>query len=134
MRTRSLRLLLALSACGLLFSCGGGSEANGAPGLAVQQFYESLNAGDYAAAKRLYNAETLQVLDDPDLTSDAAFREWAETVTRKGSVSRVRILDSNTDADGGTVSYEVVFRDGSTYPSEVAVTQEDGRWKLGLIQ
>lgn len=124
-------LFLALLALGLTLACSKGGDAQG-PGGAVQLFYERLNDGDYSAAREMYNAESRATLNDPEFSSAAGFRTWADTQTKGRSISEVEILQSVNDATGATVDYEIRYRDGSTKKSRVRLTEEEGEWKLGF--
>jgi len=132
MRSRTNLCWLVVVAVGLIPACGPGAEESG-PGGAVQRFYRHLNDGDYATAKALYNAETRKMLDDPDLSSEEGFREWAAQQTRDGSISRVEILSAEIAGDEARVEFEIRFRDGSTQAGQVTAKLEDGEWKLGFL-
>jgi hypothetical protein len=86
------------------------------------------------AAKAMYNAEATEVLSDPAFAAEGAFGDWADVITKKGSIEDVRILSAE-GTDGVTqVSYEVVYADGSNRAGDVTVTQEGGVYRLGLVQ
>ncbi len=132
MRPRYVRrLLLTLACCAVVFCASG--EKDGTPGHAVQQFYDHLNAGRYAAAKQLYSAEALAVIDDPALSSEDAFHEFAVTETKQRTVSEVVVISSETGEAEAEVEYEVRYGDGGYKRSTVRLTLEDGVWKLGLV-
>jgi hypothetical protein len=123
-------LLLVLA---LLPGCAGGDEVSG-PGGAVQRFYEHLNSGDIAGAKSLYNAEALELLNDPNFSSEEGFANWAREHTKDGSISEVTILGTEELEDGGSrVEFQINYGDGSSTTQEVTATQENGEWKLGLL-
>jgi len=123
-------LLLALA---LILACSGTDEASG-PGGAVQRFYEHLNSGDYADAKSLYNAEALELLNDPDFSSEEGFANWAKEHTKAGSISEVTILGTEALESGGSrVEFQINYDDGSSTTAEVTATEENGEWKLGLL-
>ena len=129
------RLMAAalLATVTLIVACSGSDQATG-PGGAVQRFYEHLNAGDYAAAKSLYNAEALRLLNDPEFSSDEGFANWAKGHTRDGSISEVTILGTEELESGETrVEFQINYEDGSSTTAEVTATEEDGEWKLGLL-
>jgi hypothetical protein len=132
MRVRLVRPALVAAACCALVFCASG-EKEGSPGHAVQQFYEHLNAGSYDAAKRLYGAEALAVIDDPNLSSAEGFHEFALAETKQRTVSKVIVLDSQTGEDEAEVEYEVRYKDGSWKRGTVRLTREGGAWKLGLV-
>jgi hypothetical protein len=131
MLKRQPALLLILLVIGLMLACSKSGEAEG-PGGAVQQFYEQLNSGNYNAAKEMYNAEARATLNDPELSSAAGFRTWANTQTKDRTISKVEILESASDESGATIDYEIQYRDGSTKRGQVQLTQEEGEWKLGF--
>lgn len=116
---------------GLALACSSGGESAD-PGGAVQLFYKHLNNGKYNDAKEMYNAEARATLDDPEVSSEAGFRSWADTQTKQRSIAEVEILSSATDDSGATVDYEIRYEDGSVKKSRVKLTQEDGAWKLGF--
>jgi len=129
-RDRALIVLLALVVGGIL-GCGPSQEGEteaGGPGGAVQSFYRHLNDGDYPEAKVLYTSEARQALDDPEM-----FGSWAEQATRKGTISKIEIINSTVEETSATVEFEIVFDDGSKEPHTVELVDEDGQWKLGLI-
>jgi hypothetical protein len=130
-RLLALPLLLILA---LIPACSSGpDEAEGAGG-AVQRFYGHLNDGDYAAAKDLYNQAALELLNDPDFSTDDSFREWAQGHTKNGTISAVTIVGSEELDSGETrVEFQISYEDGSTTSGEVTATLEDGEWKLGLL-
>jgi hypothetical protein len=131
MMKRQPSLLLILVAIGLLLACSKSGEAEG-PGGVVQQFYDQLNSGNYSAAKEMYNAEARATLNDPEVSSAAGFRTWANTQTKDRTISRVEIIESASDETGATVDYEIQYRDGSAKRGQVRLTQEEGEWKLGF--
>ena len=122
--------VLALALAG----CSGGEEHATGPGGSVQDFFTALNDGDYDAAKGMYNAEAARVLDDPTFAAEGAFREWAEAITKQGSIRDVHILGTEETEGSTQVSYEVVYADGSNRAGDVSVTLEDGAYRLGLVQ
>jgi hypothetical protein len=127
-RHSTVPLLLALA---LTLACSSGGESEG-PGGTVQLFYQHLNDGKYNDAKEMYNAEARATLDDPELSSDAGFRTWANTQTKERSISEVEILESATDDTGATIDYEIRYEDGTVKKSRVKLTEESGEWKLGF--
>ena len=124
-------LAIILLAFGLLLACSQSGEAEG-PGGAVQIFYEQLNDGNYNNAKEMYTAEARATLDDPELSSAGGFRTWADTQTKKRSISKVEILQEEPDDSGATIDYQITYRDGSTKKSQVRLIEEEGIWKLGF--
>ena len=131
MLNRRPLLPLLVLALGLMLACSQSGEAEG-PGGAVQLFYQQLNDGNYNAAKEMYNSEVRATLDDPEVSSAAGFRTWANTQTKDRTISKVEILESTADETGATIDYEIVYRDGSTKKSRVRLIQEEGGWKLGF--
>ena len=134
MRYRSIGLLSVAMFAGLLAGCSSGVE-EGSPGNVVQIFYQHLNDGSYGDAKALYNQEALAIVDDPDFGSEDSYREWARGETKQATVARVEIVETTLDETGAaaTVTYEVVYGDGTTKGAEISLTQENGLWKVGLI-
>lgn len=128
-----------LAACcfGLMLSCSSTEKppekSAEAPEKAVELFYRQLNEGDYAGAMTLYNSEALQAIEDPQGADDAGFAAWAESETHGGRVQQVKITRTDVGPTSATVEYEVVYSDGASKHSKVALTLEDGQWKLGLI-
>jgi hypothetical protein len=103
------------------------------PERSVEEFYQHLNAGNYSGAKRLYDAHTLGMIEDPQNAGEEGFAKWAQLETRQGTIDHVRVVNSEVREPGATVDYEVVYRDGSTRRATVRLTQEGGQWKLGPI-
>lgn len=133
MTSRRASWTALILAVGLIAGCSGGSSEEEGPGGAVQQFYRHLNDGDYAAAKAMYSAEVLAVLDDPEVSSEEGFRSWARTETKEGSVSAVDILGEEAAEEEVRIEYRVDYRDGTSKTGSVTVTQRDGVWKLGFL-
>lgn len=130
-RLDPLWILSASLACVLLY-CASPPQPPG-PEQSVEQFYRHLNDGNYTEAMSLYNAKTLDVLEDPQNTNDGGFAQWAQLETKQGTVDHVRVLNAHVQDTAATVDYEVIYRDGSTKRASVELTQEDGQWKLGLV-
>lgn len=131
MRSTSTRSLLVLPICvGWILSCSSSSHG---PGEAVRQFYMHLNEGDYSSAMALYSSEATEVLEDPSLSSETVFAEWADAETRQGRIDGVKLITEDRDAETATIEFEVLYTDGSSKTSRVTLTREDGQWKLGLI-
>lgn len=120
----------------LLFSCWLPSCAlfGHSPGSAVEQFYRHLNAGEYSKAKELYDAESRQLVDGQLMALGGGFSNWADTETRKGTIEKVTIVNSQVRGEGATVDYAIVYKDGSTVSKTVSLTKEGGYWKIGLIR
>ena len=129
------RTLVGLLPLVLLALVAGGcsSAPEDGPGASVQKFHQLLNDGDYAAAKDLYGVEARTILDDPNLSSDEAYREWAKMWTREGSISTVEIVGTEEQETTAVVEYEIHYADGSVQAGSVTLSHEDGVWKLGLI-
>jgi hypothetical protein len=132
MKTRMACSMLLAGALLSALGCGGG-PAPGGPAATVQQFYDHLNSGAYAEAKALYSAEVMAVVGDPEITSDADFRQWAEGETKSGGIAEVEIVDSAETEGTANVSFEIHYDDGSTIERSVELTQEAGQWRLGFI-
>jgi len=130
----TLALLLALA---LLSACSSeqGSEEKG-PGGAVQRFYGHLNAADYDAAKAVYTAAALTVIDDPEISTPEAYQSWAQQRTHEGTIDKVTIVGTEeTEGEAPTavlVEFQLHFSDGSVETYEAPVTEENGEWKIGL--
>jgi len=130
--SRKLGTILTALLCALSVACAPGGAPDG-PGQAVQQFYRHLNDEAYNDARRLYNAEALAVVGNPEVTSDAAFGSWAQAETKSGIISEVEIVASTVDESTASVEFEIVYDDGSREKRSVELTQEDGQWRLGFI-
>lgn len=130
------RRLLPLLLTAAAFACSGPSQPGDSPGGTLDQFYRDLNAGDFAGAMAAYSSEALDVWEDPGLTQDTSFADWARSETRGGTVDSVRILDEQraNSADQTDVQFEVLYADGSTARHKVRVVLEDGRWRMGLVR
>jgi hypothetical protein len=129
-RNRALFVIFVLVA-GTIPACGPSQDGQieaGGPGGAVQSFYRHLNDGAYPEAKALYTVEAREALDDPEV-----FGSWAEQATRKGTISKIEIVDSTVEETSATVEFEIVFDDGSKEPHTVELVDEGGQWRLGLI-
>jgi len=142
-----IRRLAPLAVAALILivpACGGTSEepagtpqteaaapdAPAAPADVLQSFYKHLNEKDYDAALALYSAEARKVVDDPGMMGPDAFRAWAYEETKGGTISNVAIQGTTEN----TVDYTLTFADGSTVSKKVSAVQEDGTWKLGMVQ
>ena len=133
---RSIRSALPVLLAALALGCGSSGStggADGSPGAVVQEFYRHLNAGEYASAMTLYDAEAHEYLEDPSTTEDSTFAEWARLETKSGAIDTVRVLAEDVNETTAIVDFEVVYRDGSTAKHNVRLTHEEGRWKLGMI-
>jgi len=134
MRNTLASSLLVILMFAVMASCSGAPDDG--PGPTVQRFFDHMNTGDYDAAKSLYTAEVLAVLEDPEFSSDDSFRDWAAQLTRDGTIASVEISATETDptdASTALVRYEIRFQDGSTQPGEVTLTEGESGWRLGLI-
>ncbi len=140
--------LLVLAAAGAaVVSCSSGEPKPGAqqtppaaspateqgPGATVQRFYTFLNQRRYADAKALYTAETLKIVDDPQMMGPGAFERWGQTETRMESVKNVSIVNTQESGDTATVQFEIAFGDGSKETKQVEMKLEGGNWKLGMV-
>ena len=135
MHKRRMIPLIVLLALVLIPACSSGpGEAEG-PGGAVQRFYKHLNDENYRAARGLYTQEALELLSDPEFSTEQSFRNWAKEHTKQGSISGVTILGTETLDTGGTrVEYQIDYDDGAwacvnhfectrTCPKEIPVTK-----------
>jgi hypothetical protein len=61
------------------------------------------------------------------------FLPSSEQATRKGTISKIEIVDSTVEETSATVEFEIVFDDGSKEPHTVELVDEGGQWRLGLI-
>ena len=121
-------LLVPLLAMLVVLGCSGPKAAG--PGQAVQDFYRHLNDGNYDDAMTLYSAEARDVLAAPD----SGFADWAKTETKSGKIDGVEVVaEKEVGEQTATVTYEIVYTDGSKVARTVSVTLEDGAWKLGFI-
>ena len=132
MRIRPYWLILLIGGSLLVPGCSSGPQ-EGSPGHTVQQFFERLNDGNYDSAKALYDADALQAVDDPAVSSPEAFSQWALSETKRGTLSDVRILESETGESEAQIDYELRYMDGSSKRGSVRLTQEQGQWRLGLV-
>ena len=123
--SRSLcRLLLPLFLGLLLLGCSP-TEKVGAPGQAVESFYQHLNERNYRAAIALYNAEAREILDDPNAATPAGFAEWAQLETKDGRVDSIHVVQEQAEETTATVDYEIVYRDGTRATRNVSMTQNE---------
>ncbi len=115
-----------------LLGCSAGRDESG-PGGIVREFYRQLNAGEHEAALAHYNAMVRQGLAAPAPGADSWFADWARTETMGGQIDSVEILSETTEGQQASVTFELVYADGSTAARKVTLELEDGVWKLGLI-
>jgi len=133
MRSLSTKLWILLAAALLMSGCSGGGDAEAGPGSTVKQFFTALNEGDYDAARAMYDSASAATVNDPEFTPEGAYREWAETITKRGAIREVRILGTEEAESSVVVSYELLYGDGSNRSGSVTVTQEAGSYRLGLV-
>ena len=133
MRQHVIRGGLVALVCLAVLACSPGAEDG--PSGTVRQFYDDLNAGRYDAAKALYSADVRAMFQDPSFSTDDTFLTWADSETKNGSIAKFKISSSNID-DGGaaTVEFLITYENGESQRARVSLTQEDGRWVLGLIE
>lgn len=98
--------------------------------IALSTYYASLSGGALGKALRLHTSAALQ---DWKVKGSAAFKSWALNETRKGSVKRVRILDT-IEGESAFVEFEVQYADGSKARRKTKLAIENGCWKVGVIQ
>jgi hypothetical protein len=130
------RVLLGLALCAAVVGCSGDGGKPGSaegPEAAVQTFYDHLNAGRYPQAMALYSAEARRALQDPTTGSDSGFSTWAVQETKRGTVDHVRVIETTMAEPTATVTYEVVYGDGSRASRSVKLTKESGDWRLGFV-
>ena len=132
MHHRPICALIALVLIAMLPACSEQATEEEGPGGVVQRFYRHLNDGDYAGAKSLYSSDALAVLDDPEISSPEAFENWAQGRTHQGTIDSVMILGTEAGEGQTLIEYQINYGDGSSVTDEVAVTEEDGQFKLGL--
>jgi len=124
---------LLVLACLTVLACSPGAEDG--PSATVRQFYDDLNAGRYDAAKALYSADVRSMFEDPSLSSEDTFRTWADSETKNGTISKFKIGSKEIDESGtATVEFRITYDNGESQSARVTLTQEDGRWVLGLIE
>ncbi len=135
---RCLALTIAALALAAAAGCSSDSEppptpqASG-PEEALQEFYRSLNDGDYASAMLLYGQAALDVWEDPALAGESSFEKWARDHTHGGQIDSVSVIRESAAGPATNLEYKLVFRDGASVQHKVDLVQEEGRWKLGLI-
>ena len=119
--TRRGRQLLAVAAAALLAACQPGRI--GAPGRAVQEFYQAALAGDTAAAAARVTVERRAALD-----------ELLRVATREGQLRRVAIVRDRQWAEHGAVcEVRRHFGSGDSDLVRADVTREAGDWKLAGV-
>jgi hypothetical protein len=101
--------------------------------MAIQQFYDSLAAEDYAAVLGMYSEEIRQALPTASGEVDQGYIDWAQAETKQGRVERIELVDEQVDETTATVKYRVIYEDGSSADRSVSLTKEAGSWKLGYI-
>lgn len=127
---RSVCFGLIFGCISFAFSCSLLSSPEGT----VEQFYQYLNAGEYSKAKELYNTEARQMVDGELMALRGGFSNWADTETRKGTIEKVKAINSQVRGEGATVDYVIVYKDGTNVSKSVPLTKENGSWKIGLIR
>jgi len=118
----SLLLLIAVAACS--------SPDSDPASMAVEAFYGALNEAQYEQALGHYNDELRQTLGNPD----SGFDEWAKAETKDGSIEKVEIKGAEELEGEKTVTYKIVYKDGSAVDRSVSLTGSDDDWKLGFIR
>jgi len=118
----TLLLLIAVAACS--------SPGSDPAAKAVETFYGSLNEAQYEQALAHYNDELRQTLGNPD----SGFGEWARSETKNGSIEKIEIEGTEELEGEKTVTYKVVYKDGSSVDRSVSLTGSDDDWKLGFIR
>jgi len=103
------------------------------PDSSVKGFYDHLNRGEYSRAKALHTAEARRLVDGQLMALAGGFQRWAEKETKGGTILHVEVLDVTVRGEGAHVHYYVQYQDGSTRERSVAVTKEDGSWKIGIM-
>ncbi len=98
--------------------------------IALSTYYASLNAGALGQALRLHTTAGLQ---DWKVKGSEAFKAWAVKETRKGTLKRVRILDT-IEGDSAFVGFEIQYADGTNAHRKTKLMMEKGCWKVGTIQ
>lgn len=122
------RQLLILLASALAFSC----SSTESPERKVEEFYEFLNAGDYAKAKEFYSTEARRAVEQ-DIPNEE-FIDWARNEeTKRGTIENVKIINSIIKGESATVNYALIYKDGSTANRSAILSKEGNIWKLGLI-
>lgn len=134
---RCLALPIAALALAVAAACSSSDEPppsqQSGPEQTLQEFYHSLNDGDYASAMALYGQDALDVWEDPNLAGSSSFEKWARDHTHGGQIDRVSVIRESAAGPATNVEYEVVYRDGASVQHKVDLVQEEGRWKMGLI-
>ena len=125
--------IAALCLLTLCVACSSSSESGSETQIAIQQFYDSLGAGDYPAVLGMYTSDVRQMLELPGGEVDENYQDWAKGETKDGKVDRIEIVEESVETDTAEVKYRVVYGDGSTAERSVKMTREEGQWKLGFI-
>ena len=130
---RDLSIVLTVLVIVVLLPHCAPSEVEGGPQETVRAFYRHLNDESYDAAKRLYDDAVLEVLDDPESSSEEGFRTWVRKETKNGRVSELEISSATVDESAATLEYAIVYKDGTRESRSVTLSRDDEQWKLGFI-
>jgi hypothetical protein len=118
----SLLLLIAVAACS--------SPDSDPASMEVVEFYGALNEAQYEQALGHYNDGLRQSLSNPD----SGFDEWATAETKDGSIEKIEIKGVEELEGEKTVTYKIVYKDGSSVDRSVSLTGADDDWELGFIR
>ena len=110
-----------------------GCSESRSPESTVRAFYKHLNAAEYSKAKELHSSEARQLVDGQLMALGGGFAAWGENKTKGGTLKEVRVVEASARGEGATVTYELVFKDGTSKRQTVSLTREKGSWLMGLV-
>lgn len=131
LKNPGLRAVLILICMSSSLACSQRPECS--PGGTVETFYQYLNAGEYSKAKELFSVYRKSYLEGE--LEDRFFREASATKTKQGTIDKVKIINSReflsrNRREVATVSYEIIYKDGSSMSHTFSLTKEYGCWML----
>lgn len=104
------------------------NSATKAPVAVSNQFLDSIQAGDSAAAYALFSTDAQQVV--PADQFDTMVAQVAPILDAKEKMTSKSVSGETGEAASSTVTYEIKGTDGKTYVITVNLTKEDGDWKV----
>jgi hypothetical protein len=105
-------------------------ESVQSPSDIIRSFYSSANQGRYDDFEHFILPSTVAQLKQAD---PLAMKHMADKASEDGTLQRVDILHEAIRGQGASVSYAVVFKNGTSHKRTVAMILEGNSWKIADV-
>ena len=126
-RLHSLSCSLAFFSCLVVAGCSSSGTGSG-PGRTVERFHRAVESGDVTAITNFLHPDIVSALGQERLES--LMRLKSDEFSRREGLQSIEILSEEIDGTTAKVKVRVTLGNDETAVSDMALTQDDGRWFL----